>query len=214
MKSLNCPNCGGAYNPTKMRCEFCGSFVIMADKELDIPNEIVSEMKSSIIEAAKTISEQPGVYIFGSLFGKGEIPLRIGPANYYITKFANVGGKILLTENNLYFSSPHTLLGKNEVCIPLKSIISVQQTSNFGISQTVTVVTNEKKNRFVVFHGKDWVAAIEKAKNGNVPTAAPLSVNQQTNDYTDELRKLKELLDAGIITEEEFAIKKRQILNI
>ena len=64
------------------------------------------------------------------------------------------------------------------------------------------------------FHGKDWVAAIEKAKNGNVPTAAPLSVNQQTNDYTDELRKLKELLDAGIITEEEFAIKKRQILNI
>ncbi|MBQ6466922.1 MAG: SHOCT domain-containing protein [Clostridia bacterium] len=100
------------------------------------------------------------------------------------------------------------------MCIPLKSIISVQQTSNFGISQTVTVVTNEKKNRFVVFHGKDWVAAIEKAKNGNVPTAAPLSVNQQTNDYTDELRKLKELLDAGIITEEEFAIKKRQILNI
>lgn len=33
-------------------------------------------------------------------------------------------------------------------------------------------------------------------------------------DYTDELVRLKQLCDSGVITEEEFAIKKRQLLGI
>ena len=213
MKALNCPNCGGAYNPTKMRCEFCGNFIIMTDKEFDVPKEIVSEIKSAMIEANNTNSKQPGVYIFGSLIGKGEVPLRLGPGSYYKSLIA-VGGKILLTESNLYFSSHTFAQGKTDVCIPLSSVLSVQQTSSFGVSQTITVATNDKNYKFLVYHGKRWVAAIENAKNENIAPAKNVSINQQTNDYTDELRKLKDLLDAGIITEDEFAVKKRQILNI
>ena len=33
-------------------------------------------------------------------------------------------------------------------------------------------------------------------------------------EYQDELKKYKELLDSGIITQEEFDAKKKQILNL
>lgn len=44
------------------------------------------------------------------------------------------------------------------------------------------------------------------ANKGNAPT--------QKIDGADELRKYKSLLDDGIITEEEFQVKKKQILDI
>lgn len=39
------------------------------------------------------------------------------------------------------------------------------------------------------------------------------NTNSTNTDY-DDLRKLKSLFDDGIITEEEFAAKKKQILDI
>lgn len=44
------------------------------------------------------------------------------------------------------------------------------------------------------------------------PEAAPLS--EQAADPVAEIRRYKELLDEGILTEEEFAAKKRQLLGI
>ena len=35
-----------------------------------------------------------------------------------------------------------------------------------------------------------------------------------TNDIDEELRKLKSLLDDGILTQEEFDAKKKQLLNL
>lgn len=209
--ALNCPNCGAKYNPAKMRCEFCGSFVVFPkEKMFTIPDDIVAEMKAAVQQPDTNASkEQLGIYIFGSLLEKGEVPLRLGSANYNKTR-----GKLLLTEKNLYFLSNKFAQGKTDVCIPLTSILSIQQIGNLGISQTIAALTNEKQYSFVVYHGKEWVKTIENAKSGKTVSAKTSTVNQQTNDYTDELRKLKELLDAGIITEDEFAVKKRQILNI
>ncbi|MCI8485161.1 MAG: SHOCT domain-containing protein [Lachnospiraceae bacterium] len=33
-------------------------------------------------------------------------------------------------------------------------------------------------------------------------------------DYVSEIKKYKEILDAGVLTEEEFTAKKRQLLGI
>lgn len=38
--------------------------------------------------------------------------------------------------------------------------------------------------------------------------------NQNSDDVTDQLRKLKSLVDDGILTQEEFDVKKKQLLNI
>ena len=52
-------------------------------------------------------------------------------------------------------------------------------------------------------------AAKMTATKATVPKAAP-----QTISYINELKKLASLRDRGILTEEEFAAKKRQILGI
>ena len=53
-------------------------------------------------------------------------------------------------------------------------------------------------------------AAIEKAKKENVAIGQPTT---QQPDTADSIRKLAELRDAGIITEEEFNQKKSELLS-
>ena len=48
---------------------------------------------------------------------------------------------------------------------------------------------------------------------GAVQTAAPAQTGGAPN-AVEELKQYKSLLDAGVITEEEFAAKKRQLLGI
>ncbi len=48
----------------------------------------------------------------------------------------------------------------------------------------------------------------------NIAEATLETASKPAVDYTDELRKLKTLLDEGIITEEEFNLKKRMLLGI
>ena len=210
LQALNCPNCGGAYNPVHIRCEYCGSFIIMSNEnQYNVPAHIVEEIESND-------SNCPGVYVFGTLLGEGETPLRLGAANYYKNAFVNVGGKVLLTKKSVQFSTHTFMQSKDTVVIPLKDIIKAEyDKSNLGISDQISVYTSEKRHKFVVYGGKEWVKLIEEAKSETPKNKASLTSGQTTNaDYTEELIKLKKLLDAGIISEEEFAIKKRQLLNI
>ena len=197
---MKCPNCGADYNPSKYKCEYCGSFVFMnEDKQFNVPDDVINEINTS--------SNTPGIYFFGTLLGKGEIPVRLGTANYYTSTFIGVGGKLLLTKTNLYFSSHKVLQNKVDLKINLNDITKVEQVLNLFISQHILVHENGKSHRFVVFGGKEWVSMIDSARNNFNPP-------KSNNDYTEELVKLKHLLDQGIITDEEFAIKKRKLLGI
>ena len=220
IKSFNCPNCGAPYNPAKYECESCGSFIIMSDaNQFTVPKKTVEEIaekisRSEVDEDAK----YPGTYVFGKLLGEGEIPLRLGAANYYTSALFAAGGKLLLTGNNLYFSSHAFNLGKAELCIPLTEITEVKHDRNQIISDQISVYTGAKRYRFVVFGGKEWIEMIESAKTAP-PEVKKHAVPQKTSggksaDYADELLRLKQLLDAGVITEEEFTIKKRMILEL
>lgn len=210
IQALNCPNCGGVYNPVHIRCECCGSFIIMSNENrYNVPAHIVEEIESND-------SNCPGVYVFGTLLGEGETPLRLGAANYYKNAFVNVGGKVLLTKKSIQFSTHTFMQSKDTIVIPLKDITKAEyDKSHLGISDQISVYTSEKRHKFVVYGGKEWVKLIEDAKSEIPKTKASVSPGQTTNtDYTEELIKLKKLLDSGIISEEEFTIKKRQLLNI
>lgn len=50
--------------------------------------------------------------------------------------------------------------------------------------------------------------------NGNTYTPVTTTQSQTTNSIVDELKKYKELLDMGIITQEEFDSKKKQLLGL
>ena len=52
---------------------------------------------------------------------------------------------------------------------------------------------------------------IARQNKATVPNAAPQPANA---DYTEELKKIKQLLDMGVISQEEFDAKKKQILGL
>ena len=152
-KSLNCPNCGAGFNPEKHKCDYCGSYIFVEEeKQFNVPESVFNDMTNA-----------PGIYVHGKLLGKGEIPLRIGLANYYTSKFIGVGGKLFLTGSNLYFSAHHVLQDALELCIPLKEIKNVTLDRNFFVSQHISVHTDEKKYTFVVYGGKEWIRMINSA---------------------------------------------------
>jgi septation ring formation regulator EzrA len=58
---------------------------------------------------------------------------------------------------------------------------------------------------------------VKKRKNASVTESASVEVEVATTpqkENIDELKKYKELLDQGIITQEEFDAKKKQILGL
>ena len=60
------------------------------------------------------------------------------------------------------------------------------------------------------------VAAIEAADAAPapVPPSAPAAAPAPQQDYIEELKKLAELRDMGIVTAEEFEAKKKQLLGL
>lgn len=115
---------------------------------------------------------------------------------------------------------------KGEKSIPIKSITAIQikeprlttgyiQFAYSGSSESkggvFDAVTDENTINFSskkeLQQAKKLKALIESLQSESGQPAA------QTSD-ADELIKFKELLDAGVITEEEFEVKKKQILGV
>ena len=122
---------------------------------------------------------------------------------------------MLLTGTGLYFSSHAFNIGSADLYIPLSEITEVKHDRNQIVSDQISVYAGGKRHRFVVFGGKEWVEMILDAKaNPPVIKAQSSGTGSASDDYAAELVKLKQLLDSGIITEEEFTIKKRMILGL
>ncbi len=146
---LKCPKCGEPYNPKKNQCEHCGSYIIESEeKSVDLP-EI-------------NVEEYSGVYVFGKLLGKGERPIRLGWANYF-TGIISAGGKLLLTNRNLYFKAHQVNIGRRECTIDLNDIRDIKLALNLLISQHIVIYTKSDSHRFVVYHGQEWIDAIKTA---------------------------------------------------
>ena len=208
-KTTSCPNCGANYNPAKYQCNYCGSYIFMSnDNYADFSN-----IKIELPKKAKDETEKyPGIYVFGRLLGAGEKPITLGAANYF-TGIFSAGGKLLLTNKSLSFSAHSFNVGRQETRIDLKQITNVTVSANFLISQHILVTTNEKKHKFVVYHGNKWVQKIKEAVE-KYDECETIVSESQTNNYIQELQQLKQLLDMGIITEDEFNIKKRMLLGL
>lgn len=207
-KTFACPNCGANYDPANYKCEYCGSFIFMSNGNyVDL-----SSVKIDLPEKSKQdTGKYPGIYVYNRLLGAGERPITLGAANYF-TGAVSAGGKLLLTNKSLSFSAHAFNIGKQETRIPLDQITDVKVSANMLISQHITVTAAGQLHKFVVYHGKEWVQKIKEAvaNNNDILTSVP---DQASNNYIEELRQLKQLLDTGVITEEEFNIKKRMLLG-
>lgn len=121
---------------------------------------------------------------------------------YYIFRENN----IFVTNNRVYGK---TILGKR-IDLPLDSISAV------GISflQGIDVGTSSGRIHFKFLENtNDILKEISKLLNNRQSNKNTTTI-ANNNSNADELKKYKELLDSGVITQEEFDTKKKQLLNL
>ena len=119
--------------------------------------------------------------------------------------------ELQITENNV---RGKTIFGK-EVTLPL-SMVSSYSTSKF--LSVIAVATSSGVTKFSFIDNYREIGDIlskkinERQDNIVIPQIINMPVPQ--NNSIDDLKKLKDLLDAGIITQEEFDAKKKQLLGL
>ena len=99
------------------------------------------------------------------------------------------------------------------VDLPLDAISAVGTSSMKGID--VTTASGAIKFKFIMnrdeLHNEISKLLIERQ---NKPIASTTIKQEIPQSNADELKKFKELLDAGVITQEEFDAKKKQLLGL
>lgn len=128
--------------------------------------------------------------------------------------FSQADAGFYVTDKRVYGK---TLLGKR-VDIPLDSISAVSLTfvllggiSVSSSSGRITFYYAEKRNEIYNVLSK----LLLERQSGGKETKTPVVTNiRQEQSSADELKKFKELLDMGVITQEEFEAKKKQLLGI
>ena len=78
-----------------------------------------------------------------------------------------------------------------------------------GIFNSVVIAVGSEKYKFWMLDNNQEISDKIKAQIGSAEFIPP------SNEIpVDELKKAKDLLDAGIITQEEFEAKKKQLLGL
>lgn len=116
--------------------------------------------------------------------------------------------EITVTDKRVYGSAA---FGKR-VDLPIDSISAVGTSAFKGIS----VATSSGAIKFYMIQNRDEIHnvisnIISNRQNKQTVTTTIKEVSQSN---ADELKKFKELLDSGIISQEEFEAKKKQLLGL
>jgi len=99
------------------------------------------------------------------------------------------------------------MFGKR-VDLPMDSISAVGS----HLFKGITITSNSGRISFLCLTNRDDVHCAVSDLLANRNTISP--VVYQVKDDADELRKYKKLLDDGVITQEEFDAKKKQLLGL
>ncbi len=119
--------------------------------------------------------------------------------------------ELVVTDKRVYGNDA---LGKR-VDLPLDSITAIATSMFSGLA----VTTASGAIKFVMIKNRDEIhAEISKLLVGRQETGKVVSetiVKQEiSQSNADELKKFKDLLDSGVITQEEFDAKKKQLLGL
>jgi hypothetical protein len=124
-------------------------------------------------------------------------------------------GLLVLTDERLFFFDK-TLTGATIEEFPLPAITSVAaQKKLTGESLAITVAGNTSVITGMMHGQADALARSFRQAKANIAAAGPReTIIQEAHSDADELAKLANLRDRGILTDEEFAAKKAQILGL
>lgn len=138
----------------------------------------------------------------------------IGLHNYVSATKHDQNYAYAVTNKRLVFAQKKTLSGETIKTVSLDRIndITFQSGMLFGVITVDTPqekfnVAIDKKSAKAVFDAlMERLRGLDSSKPAPVQTAAPSAA--------DEILKYKQLLDAGVLTQEEFDAKKKQLLGL
>lgn len=155
-------------------------------------------------EVVFDFGEDTGLFI---LFVLGCLAL-LGSIILGIMYLVNRKCELQITENNV---KGKTLFGK-EVVLPLY-MVSAYSTRKF--LSVVCVATASGITKFSLIENyKEIGEVLEQQINQRQRNTETYSKKSTESNSMDDLLKLKSLLDSGIITQEEFDAKKKQLLGL
>ena len=100
------------------------------------------------------------------------------------------------------------------VDLPVDSISAL---SIIGVLRGISVATSSGKISFFLIKNYSGIHKILNdilIERQNEKRSAPTITNITNTDEADKLKKFKDLLDSGVITQEEFDAKKKQLLGL
>lgn len=217
---------------------------ILAKKEADVAvTNFKSPSDSSVIKKAadkinklripKEIKKQLiDAEVFDFWFNNKELkelPNIVEYKNGEVIKYAANGLKeingstrtvlILCTNRRVIFLNKNMIFGGDSTDIPLNMINSVQLTTHLVLADisiingsTTTVLKNLNKDAAKILSKIIKQQMLEFQKKMYQPQV--VSAENSKPDPADEIRKFKKLADDGIITQDEFEVKKKQLLGL
>lgn len=119
--------------------------------------------------------------------------------------------ELIVTDKRVY----GTAIFSKRVDLPLDMISAVGTSAFKGIA----VTTSSGAIKFVFVKNCDEIhkaisELLLKRQTENKPAAQPIKQEVIQQSSADELKKFKDLLDQGIISQEEFDAKKKQLLGL
>lgn len=123
--------------------------------------------------------------------------------------------QLYVTDKRVVLHEIKGLVSNNEKSMPLSSIGSINLKSKFVYAELEIITSGNKAiiDDVPVAIAQEVKNVIEHLKSQDKKEEYS-AIKKDTFDLADEIRELKDLLDEGILTQDEFDAKKKQLLGI
>lgn len=173
-------------------------------------------------EIQKRLKELGQVDMFGTKKEVKELPNIMYDGEtleYLMSGFMNGNTWLIVcTNKRILFLDKGLIFGCKQLEIPLDKVNSVETSKGLllGSIKVWDGASAMKIDNVQKFALQPFVTAVNNAREAlkNNNQQVKVEKNNDTNDYIKELEKLAELKEKGIITEEEFLSKKKQLLGL
>lgn len=173
-------------------------------------------------EIQKRLKELGQIDMFGTKKEVKELPNIMYDGEtleYLMSGFMNGNTWLIVcTNKRILFLDKGLIFGCKQLEIPLDKVNSVETSKGLllGSIKVWDGASAMKIDNVQKFALQPFVTAVNNAREAlkNNNQQIKVEKNNDANDYIKELEKLAELKEKGIITEDEFLSKKKQLLGL
>ena len=193
----------------------------LGDKHDQIIDELVSQLPPGMVDDQGVAEALGRLSKSSKIFGKaevGKLATILTPTERVValavgTYEKKMGALVLTSERLVFFDQAYKAQDVVEFSLDAIQSLGVSkrptgETIGIAISGRDAEITNVRHGE-----GEALVAAFREVRDARRASAAPFPHAAPPESITDQLRKLGELHQAGILTDDEFTAKKADLLD-